>query len=51
MVKATLFNKYEDHGALDLLNQPVEQRHVPLVQLQPLADQAKVQERETAVQV
>jgi hopanoid biosynthesis associated radical SAM protein HpnH len=42
MVKATLFNRYEDHGALDLLNQPVEHRHAPLVQLE-----TKVEHKET----
>lgn len=36
MAKATLFNRYEDKGALDLLNQPVQPVHAknPLVQLQ-----------------
>jgi hopanoid biosynthesis associated radical SAM protein HpnH len=45
MVKATLFNRYEDLGARDLLNQPVEHRHSPLVQLETRV------EKETPVQV
>ena len=30
---ATLFNKYEDRGAVDLLNEPVHTAHEPLVQI------------------
>ncbi|AXC10619.1 Radical SAM protein required for addition of adenosine to hopane skeleton, HpnH [Acidisarcina polymorpha] len=33
MVKATLFNKYEDRGALDLLNKPAQGGHGTLVQI------------------
>jgi hopanoid biosynthesis associated radical SAM protein HpnH len=32
--KATLFNKYLDRGALDLLNKPVQHGHAPLVQIE-----------------
>lgn len=32
--KAIFFSKYEDRGALDLLNQPFEQPSAPLVQIQ-----------------
>jgi hopanoid biosynthesis associated radical SAM protein HpnH len=37
MARATLFNKYADRGALDLLNQPVKPVHAlnPLVQIDP----------------
>ena len=30
---ATLFSKYEDRGALDLLNAPAPAAHTPLVQI------------------
>ncbi|HEY0797358.1 MAG TPA: adenosyl-hopene transferase HpnH [Acidisarcina sp.] len=33
MAKASLMNKYEDRGALDLLNQPVQRGHSPLVHI------------------
>jgi hypothetical protein len=38
MVKATLFHSYPDRGAIDLLNQPIEQRGPKeLVQLETKA--------------
>ncbi len=39
MAKATLFNRYADKGALDLLQQPVRPAHShnPLVQIDPSA--------------
>jgi hypothetical protein len=35
MAKATIFNRYPDKGALDLLNQPVKPVHAinPLIQI------------------
>jgi hypothetical protein len=33
MAKATLFSKYEDRGALDLLNKPAQAGHGTLVQI------------------
>ncbi len=33
MAKASLFSKYQDRGALDLLNQPIANGHAPLVQI------------------
>jgi hopanoid biosynthesis associated radical SAM protein HpnH len=40
MAKATLFNRYPDRGALDLLNQPVKPVHAfnPLVQIEGSAE-------------
>ncbi|HEY0794499.1 MAG TPA: adenosyl-hopene transferase HpnH [Acidisarcina sp.] len=40
MAKASLFSKYEDRGALDLLNQPVQKGNLPLVQIGTSQDRA-----------
>jgi len=43
MAKATLFSKYEDRGALDLLNKPAESGHGTLVQISA-AEEREVEE-------
>jgi hopanoid biosynthesis associated radical SAM protein HpnH len=43
MVKGTLFSKYEDRGALDLLNRPAEIGHGALIQIaEPVRDAEEV---------
>jgi hypothetical protein len=47
---ATLFSKYEDRGAIDLLNEPAKPVHGSLVQIAPGHASRQVEiEQETAV--